>query len=361
MKNSSKQNCPANKAQNARSRRSGLSNAAIPIFYASDVNYLPYLAVSLQSLKENANRNYIYEIYILHSGIAENEQQRVLNFGEERFSIKFVNVSERLEAVKSSLQLRDYYTGATYYRIFIANMFPDYDKALYLDSDTVILGDISRLYRYDLRDNLVGAVTDAVVNGHPVFREYAREVLGIEPKYYFNAGILVMNLKKFRSDDFYGQFRALLAEYKFCVAQDQDYLNVICKNKVKYLPNTWNAMPVSGEGRTAPMLVHYNLTAKPWHYADVPFAKYFWKYAQSNVYSDEIRRAFGEHTLAAKQRDDATEAKLVTLAQSEIERRDNFIKVRRRNELEQQFNFDVFESLLFSSEEEIYNLEDSRS
>ena len=38
-------------------------------------------------------------------------------------------------------------------------MFPQYDKAIYRDSDTVVLGDIAELYDVDLKDNYVGAVT----------------------------------------------------------------------------------------------------------------------------------------------------------------------------------------------------------
>ena len=236
----------------------------IPIFYASDDNYLPYLAVSLQSLKENADKNYRYEVYILTAGASERFASRVQKYADERFCITFVDVGERLDEVKRDLQLRDYYTGATYYRIFIAGMFPQYDKALYLDGDTVVLGDIAKLYNANIHDNYVGAVMDGVVSSVSVFKRYTKEVLGIDANRYFNAGVLVMNLKKFREDNFYAQFRSLLSEYKFSVAQDQDYLNVLCKDKVQYLPQTWNTMPVGGEKMRMPALIHYNLTAKPW-------------------------------------------------------------------------------------------------
>ncbi|MBO5328445.1 MAG: glycosyltransferase family 8 protein [Clostridia bacterium] len=328
------------------------SNKIIPIFFASDANYLPYLSVALNSLKDNANKNYVYKIYILHNGITQKEQLPVKNFEENGFFVEFINVSEKLEEVKNGLQLRDYYTGATYYRIFIANMFPEYDKALYLDSDIIVLGDISKLYNYDLKNNLVGAVCDRVVSGHHTFQSYSREVLGIEPQNYFNAGILLMNLKKFRTDGFYESFKSLLSEYKFCVAQDQDYLNVICKDKVKYLPYSWNTMPVGGEGKNLPNLIHYNLTLKPWHYADIPYAKHFWKYAQVSSYSNEIRRAFGEHTLDKKLQDDKTEAHLLALAQAEIDREDNFIKARKNRKAD---DFNVFENV-FS--DDIFCLED---
>ena len=128
----------------------------VPVFYASDVNYLPYLSVSLLSLKKNANRKNNYKIYILHTGIDTYSMKPIIALNESGFDIEFIDVKNRLQKIKHELQLRDYYTGATYYRVFIANMFPQYDKAVYLDSDTVILGDISKFFNYNLKDNFVG-------------------------------------------------------------------------------------------------------------------------------------------------------------------------------------------------------------
>ena len=306
----------------------------IPIFYASDDNYLPYLAVSLQSLKENAGKTYRYEIYVLNTGVHAEYATRIKKYEDERFRITFVDVTEKLDEVKRSLQLRDYYTGATYYRIFIAGMFPQYDKALYLDGDTVVLWDIAKLYNANIRDNYVGAVTDGVVSSADVFKRYTKEVLGIEANRYFNAGVLVMNLKKFREDDFYGQFRDLLMEYKFSVAQDQDYLNVLCKDKVQYLDKTWNTMPVGGEKMRLPSLIHYNLTAKPWRYASIPYAGEFWKFAEQNEFSAELRKEFGSYTAERREKDARSERGLIELAIRETEREDNFIKTRRKKENE---------------------------
>ena len=178
----------------------------IPIFFAADKNYIPFLSVSLDSLKENASKSYRYEIYILNTDIDEKVAEPVKKFEDENFGVHFIDVSERLEEVKNSLQLRDYYTGATYYRIFIANMFPEYEKALYIDSDTIVLGDVSELFHTELKSNLIGAIPDEAVAVVPEFRLYTKETLGIEAEKYFNAGVILMNLKEFRKSNFYGKF-----------------------------------------------------------------------------------------------------------------------------------------------------------
>ena len=71
------------------------------------------------------------------------------------FSVQFDHVTEYLHSIQEKLPLRDYYSKTTYFRLFIAEMFPEIDKAIYIDSDTVVLGDIAQLYDYDLGDAYV--------------------------------------------------------------------------------------------------------------------------------------------------------------------------------------------------------------
>lgn len=297
----------------------------IPIFYAADGNYLPYLAVSLSSLKENASREYHYEIYVLHADMSKEAQHSLDEYVDEDFSIQFLNISTRLDEIKTSLSLRDYYTGATYYRIFIASMFPQFDKALYLDSDIILLGDVSELYNVELGDTLVGAIPDGAVAAVPEFRLYTKETLGIDAEKYFNAGVLVMNLKEFRKEDFYGKFCSLLQAYKFVVAQDQDYLNVLCKDKVTYLGEEWNRMPIGGDG-DIPKLIHYNLTMKPWHYEGTLFEEYFWKYARRSAFYERMRGELLSYDEEKKAKDAECEKALIALAVAEAKRADNYAK-----------------------------------
>ncbi len=299
----------------------------VPIFFAADEKYLPYLAVVLTSVKRNARRGCDYRVYVLHAGMDEEAREKLSYFNDEDFTVDFVDVSSDLKVLEDRLHMRDYYTSATYFRIFIAGMFPQYDKALYLDGDIVVTGDIYELFATELGDNMVGAIPDGAVSEIPPFRTYTKEVLGIEPEKYFNAGILVMNLKKFREVNFYERFATLLGQYAFVVAQDQDYLNVLCKDSVVYLSTTWNATPTGNHrGEYPPKLIHYNLTAKPWHYADVLYAELFWEYAKETEYYDFLRAELANYGDELKQRDKECEAGLVALTVSEVEREDNYYK-----------------------------------
>lgn len=134
--------------------------------------------MTLESLRENASREYLYRIYVLHSGVSPDYEEKIRRYSEEGFEVSFVDVTERLKGISSLLHMRDYYTCTTYFRIFIAGMFPQYDKALYLDCDTVVLGDVSALYNYELGDNLIGGAPCEGVNSFEVYKRYVREVDG---------------------------------------------------------------------------------------------------------------------------------------------------------------------------------------
>lgn len=53
-----------------------MNNNIIPIFFACDSEYIKYTMVSLQSVMENASKDYIYNIHILNSGIEEEKQKK---------------------------------------------------------------------------------------------------------------------------------------------------------------------------------------------------------------------------------------------------------------------------------------------
>ena len=302
----------------------------IPLFFATDDNYLAFLAITLQSLWENSSREYAYDIYVLHSGVREEFVEKIMRFNEkEGFTVRFVDVAEPLKKIAKHLHMRDYYTCTTYFRVFIAGMFPQYDKALYLDCDTVILGDISALYHYDLGNNLIAGAPCEGVNSFDVYREYVKEVDGLDPDYFFNAGVILMNLKAFREEGFYEQFADLLQKYKFTLIQDEDYLNVLCQDRVLRLPRAWNKTPVGKDilPREELRIVHYLMTWKPWRYDDVPYAEYFWEYAIKTDFYDYVKNIYDASTEEVVEKDKLQEKNLQAMARNEIERKDGYFKV----------------------------------
>lgn len=301
----------------------------IPIFFATDDNYLPFLSITLESLWENSSHAYDYKMYVLHSGIRQDYQEKILRYNKEGFSISFVDVSERVKEIAADLHMRDYYTATTYFRVFIASMFPQYDKAFYLDCDTVILGDVSELYEQNLDGYMLAGAPCEGVNSFEVYKRYVTEVDGLNPDYFFNAGVLLLNLKAFREEGFYEQFADLLRKYKFTVIQDEDYLNVLCQDKVLRLPRSWNKSPVANDvlPREELRIVHYLMTWKPWRYTDIPYQEYFWEYAVRTEFYDQLKGMLDSATVADMEKDKLVEKNLKALAESEISRPDGYFKV----------------------------------
>ena len=294
----------------------------IPIFFAVDDEYIPFLAVALQSLIENSKKENYYLIKILYTNITEENQNKIKKYEAENINIEFVCLSYYINKVKDKLYTRDYYSKTTYFRLFIPDLYPQFDKVLYLDSDIVILSDVADLYNEDMESNLLAAAPDDVVQTIEVFREYAEKVVGVATyKNYFNAGILLMNLDELRKFKFQEKFLYLLETVKFSVAQDQDYLNRLCKGRVKLLENTWDRMPIGGDiiNRDELHIIHYNLAFKPWHFEDILYKEYFWKYAQKTEYFDKILEIKNNYTDEQKFKDRESDKKLRELAQKECD------------------------------------------
>lgn len=260
----------------------------IPVFYAADEKYMPYLAVALASLKAVKSKDYYYHIHVLYAGALNGYAKKLKAMEEDNLTIQFIDVTQELARIQDCMICRDYYTPAIYYRLLIPELFPQFDKVLYMDCDTIALADVAELYGTDIGENYIGAVADQAVAAVPAFRAYTKNALGIEAEKYFNSGVIVMNLKEFRKVHFYEKFAQVLRSYNFTIAPDQDVLNLICKDKVCYLDGGWNQMPIAGEDAKTPKLIHYNLTMKPWHYDGVLYEEYFWHFAAQTEFLDDI-------------------------------------------------------------------------
>lgn len=298
----------------------------IPVFFACDDNFVKFTIVAIQSLKANASRNFDYHIHILCTKISDEMKAAALSLAEEQFLITFDDVTDYLKSVEYKLHVRDYYSKTTYYRLFIPEMFPELDKALYIDSDMIVLGDIAELYNHELGDNYVGACNEQAMIQAECYGNYVEKCVGISRYKFFNAGMILINCRQFREKKLLEKFIKLLHEYKFIVTQDEDYLNVICKDKVLWIENCWN-VEMFGEIQYKPeefKLIHYIMVSKPWHYYDCIYKEFFWKYAQQTPVYGQIVQLLESYTDEERKRDAESCERLAQMAVDEAARPDNF-------------------------------------
>lgn len=313
-----------------------MTNKNIPIFFSVDDNYIPFLMVALESIVSNASNNNNYDFYILTNGLKQENVDKIMIYNKNNFTLNLVDVTKKIKDISAILHTRDYYTKAIYYRLFIPTLFPNLDKAIYLDCDIAVTADIAELYSYDVTNNLVGAIADEAVSIIPEFQAYTKNCLGIYGRKYFNSGVMVMNLKELRAINFETKFFNALTSYKLKVAPDQDYLNVICKDRVTYIPKTWNKMPFKDNNIKYEelKLIHYNLSNKPWHYEGIEYEEVFWKYVKQAKLEDVMKKLLADFTPKLKQKDALAEKRLIKMADDQSKQSDTLLSLLNSGEID---------------------------
>ena len=309
-----------------------MTNNIIPIFFACDDNFVKYTIVALHSMMKNADRTRKYHIYVLHTNISDTMQEKMYAMQDDCFEVSFEDVTSYLESIADKLPIRHYYTKTTYFRLFIAEMFPQYDKVIYIDSDTVLQGDISKLYDTDIGDNYVGACHEQAMVQVDVYGTYCERVVGVCRHNFFNAGVLLINTNRFRTSHVLDKFITLLGEYNFIVTQDEDYLNLICKDHVHWLDQRWNTELTAGmvypyDPATEAHVLHFIMTNKPWRYTDALCSDVFWNYAKETVVYDELCADLAAYTDEMRERDRLSAENLLQMAIDETNKADNYQNV----------------------------------
>jgi lipopolysaccharide biosynthesis glycosyltransferase len=279
----------------------------IPIVFSSDNNYIPYTAVAVQSIMENANKDNDYRFYILHKDVSD-QFVHLINKQLSQFPnclIEFINVSGYIS--NYDFFVSRHISIETYFRLFIPYILPNYDKVIYLDGDIFCRVDISELYNLELNDNLLAAVRDVGVSWYyaPRHSEYNSRIYYVlmhlhVPESYFNGGMLVMNTNLLRKTFTLEYLLNFSTTHEFQI-HDQDVLNTLCEGKVYLLPFTWNFMRTGDsvylpenlkdqyiKAELNPKMIHF----KPWTYGNyapyLPFSECFWKCAAKTPFYDLI-------------------------------------------------------------------------
>ena len=298
-----------------------MNKVTIPIFYAIDDGYSKFVAVSIKSLIMNANNNYNYDINVIYENLSEENAKKLKSLETDNVKIILTEMNQNLSMITDKLgnRLREYtFTLTIFFRLFIPVMFPKYDKCIYIDADTVIPGDISRLYNEDLGNNYLGCIVDKSTIDNEILASYFEEVVGIPRDKYINSGVLLMNSKKLRELKIDEKFLDLYTKYGFdVIAPDQDYINSMCYGHIKYLSDIYDAMPNPNNKEVKkPVIIHYNLFLKPWQYENVQYYDYFWKYAKFTPYYDEILEIKNSYTDEDRKKDSEWMDLMVSRAES---------------------------------------------
>lgn len=230
------------------------------------------LATALQSIAGANRRGQSLEVYILVNDFSEDSRRKVLkSIPEGWISLHWIPID--LAAFENFIADR-HVSKMTYARLLIPSMLPQsVSRALYIDVDTLILDDLSELWESELDGAVVGAVLD------DLDQRIKFDAPGLEsvPRVgnYFNAGILLIDLDRWRSEKIAEKALAYLAGNPQTMFWDQDALNVVCDARWKRLDGKWNFQDLAGRldgnelelarlstGRVA--IAHFASNLKPW-------------------------------------------------------------------------------------------------
>lgn len=284
------------------------SSNNIAITMASSDDYASFLFVLLASIQANATERNYYDIIVLSDGISLSNRTALLELiTKNNFSLRFVDSAKWVN--NKAFRTVQHITRTTYIRFVALDVLSRFEKVIYLDCDTVVNRDIAELYQQRIDGYMVAAVKDTVMRGWccingekgEEYRKYIAENLGMpDNSQYFNAGVMVLNLKEFQCRKYTSKFlldMALEGTWKWL---DQDILNKVCSGHVLFLDARWNVMvhPYEFEAEMSesnmpeqeyarylktvsdPYIVHYAGHAMPVYEPTVDRCDLFWKYAR---------------------------------------------------------------------------------
>lgn len=280
------------------------------IVFSSSNYFVPYLTTAICSLVVNSVDEYTYDICVLHKDISTSNQKEISTFiSKKNISIRFVDISSMKNLNKfKEVKIGGHLSIETYFRILIPIIFKNYKKALFLDSDIIILEDVQKLCEMDLGEYPLAATEESLLSGQmgPDGRKkdrYYSQFLGIKDiDRYFQAGVLLINLESFRKNDYTTLLIKNSIEKHYHLA-DQDALNELFWNSYLQIDKSWNWTPLQKQMKNAdyllnmapairerylstynPKIIHFADRNKPWLDAEEDYATLWWKYARQTPF-----------------------------------------------------------------------------
>ena len=288
----------------------------IPVFMSFDEGYAPYASVCIASICENT-KNFV-EIYVIDCGVTEESKKKV-----ELLKNTYSNFSIEWLAFDTETLLKDFktcfhFSKAMYGRIFIPLLKPEIKKAIYTDVDVIFMSDITELYNEDLHGYALGAVWEDYMEAKGNNREHLlRLKIDLSHK-YFNSGVLLLDLEKWRNNNLSEKVLAtedsLREKLKF---PDQDLLNFVFSNNYKLLNERYNVTAPRARkhyknGKLVDCVIrHFEGGKKPWlcHPLKIECMKSnhigmkaFFKYARKTAFYNQMIAIFPIYSFIFKNR-----------------------------------------------------------
>jgi len=275
-----------------------VENSIINICLQSSGLFAPHAAALIASIMENKADSEDIVFWYLCDKVSENIKNKIASMRKKwSFTIHFIDVSD------DSFREFPIHNGsyATYYKLALGRLLPhEVSKIIYLDSDMIVTTSLASLYHTDIWECYAAVVAESLKRHFPLGGPY------------FNAGMVLFNLEKWRCENLEGQAIQFGYDHPdWIIWVDQDILNYLFKGNVIYLPLKWNKIPseillgnstqwggfyseteMSKVGKELG-IIHYAWIDKPWlPMCQHPNKASYWKYARKTPFYKQVLREY---------------------------------------------------------------------
>ncbi|MEY8768501.1 glycosyltransferase family 8 protein [Francisella philomiragia] len=254
------------------------------IAFTIDENYIEPFIVAIQSftLHHNVDK---YIIALIHSNIAENKIRKIKKFFQK---INLLLVVKKIKNDFEGIKVGYHFNSVIFYRLLLSDIFNDYERILYIDSDIIFLDNIDKLFHLNLKDNVLAAIPKH--NYYMIPKHLEGKV-----QKYFASGLLLINTKKFIDFGISDKCIYFLRNSKYEMP-DQDALNVAVDKwleldlsygvETAFLESNNDELKIKIQN---PKIIQFSGSSKPWHFRNKhPYKHLYWRYLRMTSFKRYI-------------------------------------------------------------------------
>ena len=257
------------------------------IAFSIDDNYSEQLATTIVSILKNDKSNSEFNFFVLDNGISEENKQKILELKSfKSFEISFIPVNGEMF---ENLPIIYHITSVSYNRLLLPALI-NVDKLLFLDCDLIVREDLTELYNMSFENSYACVVKERLSKETYI----QKQIKNLGLKYYFNAGVMLLNLKKIREDFIEKKCNDFVkTSPEKILLMDQCVLNYAFQDDIKFLGKEWNYQYKLGYSKdlynafskeNEVKILHFVGVEKPYCGYAHPFENEYFKYLKFTSY-----------------------------------------------------------------------------
>lgn len=283
---------------------------SLDVIYASDESFVEILGVSMLSLLKN-NQHINIHLHILDDHISIESRKKLISVAETfGTQLNFIPIPD-LDSLAGQKIDALRWPKTSFARLYISTLVPDLHQILYIDCDTLVLGDLSIFCNMPLPTGCsCAAVVECMGDAH-------KANVGLQPKNpYINSGLMFIDLDQWRDSNMERAFSLYIKQCNGRIPYvDQGVINAVLKGSIACLKPQYNVMTVCYDfnfeemqkyrktqypytkdayikAKAHPVIVHFTtsfLSRRPWINAEQthPFAEKWRDYKALSPWKNE--------------------------------------------------------------------------